>query len=96
MEDWTTKADDQVFTQASEQPGSQASYWRETEIKRRLYLLEKENLHLQARLLRAQQDSVAEQRASTAQMAEQSRLMLFSVIGVFLTALVTLAVAFIR
>ncbi|MDX0833648.1 hypothetical protein GOD82_27780 [Sinorhizobium medicae] len=40
MEDWTKKTDDEVFANPHEQPGSQASYWRDIEIRKRQYLLE--------------------------------------------------------
>ena len=89
MEDWTKKADEDVFSGASEQPGSQAAYWRDTEIRRRLYLLEKQ-------LLAAQLDSVASQKSATAEMAKQSRLMFYSVIGIFLTAIATLIASLIK
>lgn len=95
MEDWTKKSDGDVFGRASEQPGSQASYWRDIEIRRRLYLLEKANLELQHKVLDAQLLAVDEQRTATGQMAHQSNLMLASVIGIFVTALFTLAAAFI-
>ncbi|MCS3742597.1 MULTISPECIES: hypothetical protein [unclassified Rhizobium] len=41
MDNWTRKSDEEVFEEASEQPGSQASYSRYTEIRRRTYLLNK-------------------------------------------------------
>lgn len=41
MKDWSNSSDDEVFGGGSEQPGSQAAYWRETEIKRRLYDLQR-------------------------------------------------------
>ncbi|WP_286170454.1 hypothetical protein [Rhizobium sp. AU243] len=41
MGNWTNKTDEEVYSGAGEQPGSQASYWREVEMKRRDYLLAK-------------------------------------------------------
>lgn len=85
---FTELPDAKVFGDAGEQPGSQAAYEREIEIKRRLYLLEKD-------LLAAQIEGVAAQRAATAEAAQQSRLMFYSTIGIFAAALITLATAFI-
>jgi hypothetical protein len=96
MEDWSTWDDDRVFKNASEQPGSQASYWRETEIKRRLYLLQRQAVQAQLAATAAQADATTAQREAIAEMKRQSNMMLWSVIGVFLTALVTLAAAFIH
>jgi len=87
MENWTKRTDAQVFESPGEQPGSQSSYWRDIEIKRRLYLLQKE-------LLEAQLDAVETQKNSTFEAKKQSTYMLYSTIGVFLTALVTLATAY--
>ena len=42
MGNWTKKNDEEVYSGAGEQPGSQASYWREVEMKRRQFLLDKE------------------------------------------------------
>jgi hypothetical protein len=42
MEDWTKKTDEEVFTTVGEQPGSQAAYWRDVEMSRRRFLLEKQ------------------------------------------------------
>ena len=89
MEDWTKRTDEQVFAGVGEQLGSQASHWRDIEIKRRLFLL-------QQKLLNAQIDAVETQRNSTAETAKQSKYMFYSTIGVFLTALVTLATAYIK
>jgi len=38
---WTKKTDEEVYSGAGEEPGSQASYWREVEMKRRDFLLSK-------------------------------------------------------
>ena len=87
MEDWTKRSDEEVFSGAGEQPESQASYWRDIEIKRRVYLLQKQ-------LLYAQIDAVETQKAATTEAVKQSTFMLYSTIGVFLTALITLATAY--
>jgi hypothetical protein len=87
MEDWTKRSDEEVFSKVGEQPDSQASYWRDIEIKRRVYLLQKQLLH-------AQIDAVETQEAATTEAVKQSTFMLYSTIGVFLTALVTLATAY--
>lgn len=85
MEDWTRKRDDDLFA-AHEMPNSQMSYWRETEIKRRLYLMQKENLEQQARAISAQE-------GATAEMKRQSTIMMWSVVGIFATAVITALVA---
>jgi hypothetical protein len=89
VEDWTKRTDEQIFTGVGEEPGSPASYWRDIEIKRRLFFLQKE-------LLRAQIEAVETQKNSTTETAKQSTYMLYSTVGVFLTALVTLATAYIK
>ena len=87
MEDWTKRTDEQVFSKVGEQIDSQAAYWRDIEIKRRVYLLQKD-------LLNAQIDAVATQKAATTEAVKQSTFMFYSTIGVFLTALITLATAY--
>jgi hypothetical protein len=89
MEDWTKRTDNEVFTGAGEQPGSQASYWRDIEIKRRLFFLQQD-------LLRAQLAAVETQKTSTIETAKQSTYMLYSTIGVFLTAVITLITAYVK
>lgn len=103
MEDWTKLPDKDVFGGAGEQPGSQAAYWREIEIQRRLYLLQRELLAAQVEATAAQKAAVDEQRAATAEqrqaigiMKGQSRLMLASTIAAFLAAAATLGAAFIK
>lgn len=93
-EDWSKWTDEQVFGQVGEQPGSQASYWRDVEIKRRLYVLEKQALEAQLSATTEQRAAIQAQRDAVAEMRRQSTLMLWSVIGVFVTAVVTLAAAF--
>ena len=88
MENWATKTDDQVFSGAHEQPGSQASYYRDIEIKRRLYALQRRAIEEQREATRAQREAIAEMRS-------QSSIMFWSVIGIFATAVVTLLAAFI-
>lgn len=95
MGDWTGKTDEQVFGAASEQPGSQSSYWREIEIKRRLYILQKDALQAQLDVIAQQKDATEAQREAIAEMRSQSRILLWSVIGIFATALMTLIAAFI-
>jgi hypothetical protein len=87
VEDWTKRTDDEVFSKVGEEGSSRAAYWRDIEIKRRVYLLQKD-------LLNAQIDAVATQKAATSEAVKQSTFMLYSTIGVFLTALVTLATAY--
>ena len=89
MEDWTKRTDEQVFSKVGEEPGSRAAYERDIEIRLRLYLLQKD-------LLNAQIDAVATQKAATIEAVRQSKFMFYSTIGVFLTALVTLATAFVH
>lgn len=87
MEDWTKRTDEVFFSKVGEQNNSQAAYLRDIEIKRRVYLLQKD-------LLNAQIDAVATQKAATTEAVRQSTFMLYSTIGVFLTALIALATAF--
>ena len=87
MEDWTKRTDEKVFSEVGEQIDSQAAYWRDIEIKRRVYLLQKD-------LLNAQIDAVATQKTATTEAVKQSTFILYSTIGVFLTALIALATAF--
>jgi hypothetical protein len=87
MEDWTKRTEDEVFSKVGEEGASQAAYWRDIEIKRRVFLLQKD-------LLNAQIDAVATQKAATIEAVKQSTFMLYSTIGVFLTALITLATAY--
>jgi hypothetical protein len=87
MEDWTKRTEEEVFSKVGEEGQSLAAYWRDVEIKRRLYLLQKD-------LLNAQIDAVATQKAATTEAVKQSTFMLYSTIGVFLTALITLATAY--
>ena len=87
MEDWTKRTEEQVFSKAGEESQSQVAYWRDIEIKRRVYLLQKD-------LLNAQIDAVATQKAATTEAVKQSIFMLYSTIGVFLTALMAFATAF--
>lgn len=42
MENWSKKTDEEVFANPHEPPGSQASYWRDIEIRRRHFVLAKE------------------------------------------------------
>lgn len=95
-EDWSRKTDDEVFKNASEQAGSQASYWRDTEIRRRLYILEKENLDMQRHLLKVSIDAGQQQKSAIAEMRRQSTFMLLSVIAAFLAAAFTLLAAWIQ
>lgn len=93
MEDWSKKSDSQVFGGVGEQPGSQASYWRDVEIKRRLYQLQKAALESQAMAIQEQRNATAAQREAIEVMRAQSRIMFWSVIGIFVTAGVTLITA---
>jgi len=94
LNDWGSKTDEQVFGGVHEQDGSQYAYWRDIEIKRRLYLLQKQSLDAQIAATEAQRQATAAQEKAVDVMHRQSRIMLWSVIGVFLTALVTLVAAF--
>lgn len=96
MEDWTKKTDESVFGNAGEQPGSQASYWRDVEIKRRLYNLQRDSLNAQLDATAAQREAIDAQRDAVGEMRKQSNILVASVIGVFLTAVVTMIAAFIN
>jgi hypothetical protein len=87
MEDWTKWSEEEVFSKVGEDGGSRAAYMRDIEIKRRVYLLQKD-------LLNAQIDAVATQRAATIEAVKQSKFMFYSTIGVFFTALIAFATAF--
>lgn len=93
--DWSQRSDDEVFKDASEQPNSQQSYYRDIEIRRRLYMLELENLKSQKLLLDATLATTKEQQLATLEMRRQSRLMFASVIAAFLAAFFTLLAAWI-
>lgn len=93
MSDIHTWSDDAVYKGAGEQSGSQMSYWREVEMKRREYLLNK-------KLLEAELATVTAQRDATAQAAKQAQYMFWSTIfaaisafGALITAVVTYIVA---
>lgn len=86
MEDWTRFSDEQVFTNASEQIGSQASRWRDTEIRRREFLLNQE-------LLKAQLASAQSQKQATRLMERQSTILLWTAVFAALSALAALATA---
>ncbi|MFC0279826.1 hypothetical protein ACFOHK_01085 [Falsigemmobacter intermedius] len=61
MEDWTKKTDEDVFRRPGEELGSQASYWRDIEIKRRNFLLAKEVAEAQIAAAKATEEAVAAQ-----------------------------------
>lgn len=92
-ENWSKRTDEQVFGQVGEEPGSQASYWRDIEIRRRLYALEKQAVEAQLAATNEQRAAIQAQRDAVAEMRRQSTLMLWSVVGVFVTAVVTLVAA---
>jgi hypothetical protein len=103
MADLTRWPDDDVFGKAGEQPGSQMSYYRDIEIKRRLYILQRQALEGQIEAIQEQRNAIQEQRNATrlqkeaiVEMRTQSRYLLWSVVGVFATALITLAVSLIH
>jgi hypothetical protein len=89
-EDWTKWPDENVFGKIGEERGSPASYWRETEIKRRLYLLEKQLLEAQIDGVHAQREAVKAQQEALTVMRTQSWLLMGSIIAVCLSALATL------
>jgi hypothetical protein len=86
MEDWTKFSDDKVFTKVGEDPGSRAAYWRDTEIRRREYLLNKA-------LLRTQSAAVEAQRNATAIMERQSQILVWTAGFAALSAFASLATA---
>jgi hypothetical protein len=93
MSDLHTYSDDGVYKGGGEQPGSQMSYWREVEMKRRERLLNKQ-------LLEAELATVAAQREATSQATKQAKYMFWSTIfaavsafGSLITAVVTYIVA---
>jgi len=61
LNDWSSKTDEQVFGGVHEQDGSQYAYWRDIEIKRRLYLLQKQSLDAQIAATEAQRQATAAQ-----------------------------------
>jgi hypothetical protein len=93
--DWAAKQDEEVFG-GSEQPGSQFAYERGLEIQRRLYLLQKTAAEQQVLAIAEQREATMAQREAIAEMRRQSTIMFWSVIGIFVTALVTLVAAFIN
>jgi hypothetical protein len=85
MEDWTERTDEDVFLKVGEQCESQTAYWRDIEIKRRLYLLQKS-------LLNAQINAVETQKIAIAVSKRQSTFMLISAVGALATAIVTFVI----
>lgn len=73
MEDWTKKTDEQVFAMPGEQPGSQASYCRDIEIRRRHFLLAKQATDTQIAASTAQ-ISAAEATVKTAYWTKMSAI----------------------
>jgi hypothetical protein len=88
MMDWTAFTDEKVFSKVGEQAGSQASYERDIEIKRRLYFLERN-------LLVAQLASVDEQRKATAETSKQSKYLFWSTMVAAASAVAAFATAFV-
>ncbi|MCK1595476.1 hypothetical protein [Bradyrhizobium sp. 164] len=93
MSDIHTWSDDAVYKGTGEEPGSQMSYWRDVEMRRREYLLNKQ-------LLGAELATVTAQREASAQAAKQAQYMFWSTIfaavsafGALITAVVTYVVA---
>jgi hypothetical protein len=86
MEDWTKFSDEQVFSKAGEQPGSQAAYWRDVEIRRRDFLLNQD-------LLRTQIESAEAQKAATTVMKRQSDVLVWTAGFAALSAVAALATA---
>lgn len=88
IQDWP---DDKVFGGAGEQPGSQASYYRDVEIKRRQYILERQLLQSQLAATQAQNNAVIAQREATAEARRQSTYILCSTVFAALSAAAALA-----
>jgi len=86
MQDWTKLTDEQVFTAVGEQAGSQASYWRETEIRRREFLLTQQ-------VLKAQIASAEAQQSATLVMKRQATVAVWSTVFAAASALAALATA---
>lgn len=78
---WTNKTDEEVYSGAGEQPGSQASYWREVEMKRRDFLLAKKTSEANIEAANAQ----IEASRATVDTAYWTKL---SAIAVFITAVI--------
>lgn len=78
---WKGKSDEDVFSGAGEQPGSQASYWREVEMKRRDYLLAQKTADASIKAAEAQ----IEASKATVDTAYWTKL---SAIAVFFTAII--------
>lgn len=89
MEDWTKRTEEEVFSKVGEQGDSLAAYWRDIEIKRRVYLLQKDLLH-------AQIDAVKTQKIATAESKRQSTFMLISAVGALATAIITLVIGLLQ
>ena len=86
---WQEASDDEVFVGGAETPGSQRAYDRSLEAQRRVLALQREAVKVQI-------DATAAQREAIAEMRKQSNILVASVIGVFLTAVVTMIAAFIN
>ena len=92
-EKWSDKSDELLFGSVGEQPGSQASYERDVEIRRRLYDLQRQSIKAQTEAIEEQRRATEAQRVAIDEMRTQSRIMFASVVGIFLTAVVTLVAA---
>lgn len=89
MEDWTKKSDEEVFGGGDEQPGSRSAHWRESEIKRRLYLQQQNALELQTEAIGAQRRAIQAQHEANQEMRRHSKLMLWSAFGVLTASVFT-------
>lgn len=76
MENWSTKTDEEVFANVSEQPSSQASYLRDVEIRRRHYLLDVKTS--QATIAAAEaQEAASKATSDTAVWTKRSAIAVF-------------------
>lgn len=82
MADWSTKTDKEVFSSEGEQIGSQVSYWRDLEIRRRHFQLEKQTS--ESTISAAQ----AQERAADATIATAKWTMI-SAVAVAVTVVIT-------
>lgn len=88
MEDWSKKTDEQVFMTVGEQIGSQASYWRDIEIRRRHFLLAQQVATAEIAAAKAQVEA-AEASKKTALWTRVSAVaMAASVIVILITSLI--------
>ncbi len=87
MEDWTKKTDEQVFGSVGEDPGSRGAYWRDIEIKRRHFLMDKQVAEAQIKAAEAQIKAADATRETAIWTRVSAIAMSLSVFAILIAAL---------